>query len=89
MTGESTILLYVVDLMIFCDDDESLLAIIQAIQEKYKEISYDIGPNHSYLGMTFSFENEEVKISMWIHSKPYQRKLRDREIDHSCWHRLI
>jgi hypothetical protein len=62
--SSSTILLYVDDLMIFGESDTSLMSIITQLKNIYKEVSFDIGSKHSYLGMTFTFANEEVKIEM-------------------------
>jgi hypothetical protein len=66
VTGDeaSTILLYVDDLMIICDSDELLMVVINQLKKFYKEVSFDIGIKHSYLGMTFTFGNDEVKINM-------------------------
>jgi hypothetical protein len=66
VTGDeaSTILLYVDDLMIICDSDELLMVVINQLKKFHKEVSFDIGIKHSYLGMTFTFGNDEVKINM-------------------------
>ena len=60
----STILLYVDDLMVFADTDESLIRIINDLKSIYKEVSYDIGIKHSYLGLTFKFDDSTVSIHM-------------------------
>jgi hypothetical protein len=62
--SSSTILLYVDDLMVFADTEASLMLTINHLKKVYKEVSFDIGCKHSYLGMTFTFNNEEVKIEM-------------------------
>jgi hypothetical protein len=60
----STILLYVDDLMIFANSDEELLSIIDKLKDVYGDVTFDIGIKHSYLGMTFVFEDEEVRVNM-------------------------
>jgi hypothetical protein len=39
------------------------LTIINRLKEVYKEVTSDIGVKHSYLGMTFLFEDGHVKIN--------------------------
>jgi hypothetical protein len=55
--SSSTILLYVDDLMIFSDTDELRMSTINHLKKVYKEVSFDIGCKHSYLGMTFTFDS--------------------------------
>jgi hypothetical protein len=44
--------------------EASLMLTIDHLRKVYKEVSFDIGCKHSYLGMTFTFNNEKVKIEM-------------------------
>jgi hypothetical protein len=57
-SSSSTIILYVDDLMIFAGTEASLMLTIDHLRKVYKEVSFDIGCKHSYLGMTFAFDNE-------------------------------
>jgi hypothetical protein len=50
--------------MVFADNDDLLIRIINDLKSIYKEVSYDIGIKHSYLGMTFEFNDSTVSIHM-------------------------
>jgi hypothetical protein len=62
---QSTIIIYVDDLMITCTSDEILDSIIEQLRERFGDVSENTGESHSYLGLLFDFsEQGRVKITM-------------------------
>ena len=62
---QSTIIIYVDDLMITCSSDVILDSIIQQLRKRFGDVSETTGVQHSYLGLQFDFsEDGRVKITM-------------------------
>jgi len=62
---QCTIVVYVDDLLITCKDNDTLESIANSIKDQFREVKINRGKIHSYLGMTFNYEEVgEVKITM-------------------------
>ncbi|CAM9111465.1 unnamed protein product, partial [Ectocarpus fasciculatus] len=60
-----TVLLYVDDLVITSAKKSLVEAVIEMLTEKYKQVTFNIGDIHDYLGMVFEMSGEgRAKVSM-------------------------
>jgi hypothetical protein len=62
--GDTTIIIYVDDLMIIAASDLEINELIKYIKERYGEVKAKTGADHPYLGMRFNFMNNKVNITM-------------------------
>ena len=60
-----TVCLYVDDLLCTCEFAEALEWLKDELVKEYKDVNSNVGPVHSYLGMTFDWQVEsKVKVTM-------------------------
>jgi hypothetical protein len=63
--NQCTICIYVDDLLVTCASAGAVKAVLNQLQDIYKDVKIHEGKIHSYLGMTIDFSvDEEVSISM-------------------------
>jgi len=62
--GQCTIFVYVDDLFVTCKSQDIIDKLFDDIQLKYREVKGSYGTVHNYLGMTFDFHEDFVKIGM-------------------------
>jgi hypothetical protein len=62
---QCTAVAHVDDLLVTCEDENTIQAVMDHLEHKYKAISESRGNRHSYLGMTVDFEVEgECSVAM-------------------------
>lgn len=61
---QCTVLLYVDDILVSCEDENVLQKVFKILEDRYKQVKKKTGPVHSYLGMTIKCNPQGINVSM-------------------------